>query len=189
VHWILGAKPRQDLVVVVPDEERSIPWVDRRVDREIDGQLGPRIDPAVVALVSGHGASVLCSAMRTEYDSLSFGGRWLPASTSERITAVSPHTAQAIGSTPHATERDVDRAIALARHAFDHSPLPHLPPEERAAAVTRILHAYQERIGVNGFAPDLWSPFGGYKQSGIGREYGPVGLDAYLEHNSIYGAP
>ena len=36
--------------------------------------------------------------------------------------------------------------------------------------------------------PDLWSPFGGYKESGIGREYGPVGLDAYLEYKSIYGA-
>ncbi|HVA06576.1 MAG TPA: aldehyde dehydrogenase family protein, partial [Acidimicrobiales bacterium] len=43
-------------------------------------------------------------------------------------------------------------------------------------------------VGINGFAPDLWSPFGGYKQSGIGREYGPVGLDAYLEFKSIYGA-
>jgi betaine-aldehyde dehydrogenase len=43
-------------------------------------------------------------------------------------------------------------------------------------------------VGINGFAPDLWSPFGGYKESGIGREYGPVGLDAYLEYKSIYGA-
>ena len=43
-------------------------------------------------------------------------------------------------------------------------------------------------VGINGFAPDLWSPFGGYKQSGIGREYGPVGLEAYLKYKSIYGA-
>ncbi|HEY1828880.1 MAG TPA: aldehyde dehydrogenase [Acidimicrobiales bacterium] len=43
-------------------------------------------------------------------------------------------------------------------------------------------------VGLNGFAPDLWSPFGGYKQSGIGREYGPLGLDGYLEYKSIYGA-
>jgi betaine-aldehyde dehydrogenase len=44
-------------------------------------------------------------------------------------------------------------------------------------------------VGNNGFAPDLWSPFGGYKESGIGREYGPEGVDAYLDHKSIYGAP
>jgi aldehyde dehydrogenase (NAD+) len=43
-------------------------------------------------------------------------------------------------------------------------------------------------VGINGFAPDLWSPFGGYKESGIGREYGPVGLESYLEYKSIYGA-
>jgi betaine-aldehyde dehydrogenase len=43
-------------------------------------------------------------------------------------------------------------------------------------------------VGINGFAPDLWSPFGGYKESGIGREYGPVGLGSYLEFKSIYGA-
>ncbi|HEY1828151.1 MAG TPA: aldehyde dehydrogenase [Acidimicrobiales bacterium] len=42
-------------------------------------------------------------------------------------------------------------------------------------------------VGINGFAPDLWSPFGGYKQSGIGREYGPAGLEGYLEYKSIYG--
>jgi hypothetical protein len=40
--------------------------------------VASRIDLPVVALVSGHGTSVLCSAMRTEYDSLSFGGRWPP---------------------------------------------------------------------------------------------------------------
>jgi hypothetical protein len=91
-------------VVIVPDEERSVPWVDRRIDRRIerrierriDGRKGRRIDPPVVALVTDHRASVLCSAMRTEYDRLSVGGRWLPASTDERITVVSPHTARAI---------------------------------------------------------------------------------------------
>ena len=93
VHWVLGPQPRQDLVVVVPDEERSVPRVDRRVDRQIDGRvgrrIGRRIDPPVVALVADHGASVLCSAMRTEYDSLSFGGRWLTASRSA-VTSRAP---------------------------------------------------------------------------------------------------
>jgi hypothetical protein len=46
-------------VVVLPREECRVPRVD--------------------ALVPGHGPSVLCSAMQTECDSLSFAGRWLPA--------------------------------------------------------------------------------------------------------------
>ena len=32
---------------------------------------------------------------------------------------------------------------------------------------------------------DFDSPFGGYKASGVGREFGTVGLGEYLEHKSI----
>lgn len=47
--------------------------------------------------------------------------------------------------------------------------------------------------GINWYAFDPGSPFGGYKNSGIGRENGPEGLDAYCELKSIlmpagYGA-
>ncbi|MFF0817957.1 aldehyde dehydrogenase [Rhodococcus sp. NPDC003318] len=39
--------------------------------------------------------------------------------------------------------------------------------------------------GINWYAFDPGSPFGGYKNSGIGRENGPEGLDAYCELKSI----
>jgi betaine-aldehyde dehydrogenase len=32
---------------------------------------------------------------------------------------------------------------------------------------------------------DLKNPFGGFKSSGIGRELGPEGLEAYLEVQTI----
>ncbi|PKT73288.1 aldehyde dehydrogenase [Streptomyces populi] len=38
---------------------------------------------------------------------------------------------------------------------------------------------------VNGFSIDLTAPFGGYKNSGIGREFGVAGLTAYLEQKAI----
>ena len=73
--------------------------------------------------------------MRTEYEHLSIGSRWLPAGTDERTTVVSPHSGRPIGSTPCATERDVDRASAKASDAFDDSPWPNLAPEKPATSL------------------------------------------------------
>jgi hypothetical protein len=36
--------------------------------------------------------------MRTEHDSLYFGGRWLPASTDEQSTVVSPYGPVGLGA-------------------------------------------------------------------------------------------
>nr|WP_199077457.1 aldehyde dehydrogenase family protein [Pedobacter sp. ASV19] len=41
------------------------------------------------------------------------------------------------------------------------------------------------RININGFSHDPQTPFGGFKQSGIGREFGVYGLGAYLEPKAI----
>ncbi|MBP0904280.1 aldehyde dehydrogenase family protein [Mariniflexile gromovii] len=41
------------------------------------------------------------------------------------------------------------------------------------------------RICINGFSHDPMVPFGGFKQSGIGREYGVYGLKAYLEPKAV----
>ncbi|NLG48168.1 aldehyde dehydrogenase [Gordonia sp. (in: high G+C Gram-positive bacteria)] len=40
-------------------------------------------------------------------------------------------------------------------------------------------------MGINWYAIDPSSPFGGYKKSGIGRENGREGLESYLEHKAI----
>jgi len=40
--------------------------------------------------------------------------------------------------------------------------------------------------GVNTYTMDFAAPFGGYKASGLGREFGPEGLAQYTELKSIY---
>ena len=40
-------------------------------------------------------------------------------------------------------------------------------------------------FNINGFMLEPCAPFGGYKQSGVGREGGPEGLAAYLEDKAI----
>ncbi|MGW0823548.1 aldehyde dehydrogenase [Streptomyces sp. NPDC002845] len=49
--------------------------------------------------------------------------------------------------------------------------------------------ARQVRTGtysVNTFSLDMFGPFGGYKNSGLGREFGPEGYGEYLEHKMIH---
>jgi aldehyde dehydrogenase (NAD+) len=43
------------------------------------------------------------------------------------------------------------------------------------------------RVVINGAPHDPTVPFGGFKQSGIGREYGVFGLQAYLEPKAVLG--
>ncbi|MFE0633397.1 aldehyde dehydrogenase [Streptomyces sp. NPDC058864] len=54
---------------------------------------------------------------------------------------------------------------------------------ERALAVARRLRT--GTVTVNGSPMSFDGPFGGYKASGIGREYGSVGLTGYVEHKTI----
>jgi len=40
-------------------------------------------------------------------------------------------------------------------------------------------------VSINGRPQAFGTPFGGFKQSGVGREMGPEGFRAYLEVKSI----
>jgi aldehyde dehydrogenase (NAD+) len=57
----------------------------------------------------------------------------------------------------------------------------------RAAPIARRLRA--GLVTINSWSPDPGAPFGGYKQSGNGREYGKYGLTDFMEVKSVVGAP
>lgn len=57
--------------------------------------------------------------------------------------------------------------------------------KSRAHAVASRIEA--GRVLVNTLAHEPAAPFGGFKQSGIGREYGTFGIEAFLEPKSLLG--
>ena len=78
-----------------------------------------------------------------------------------------------------------DEAVALANHSdFGLSGSILTADPERGYRLARRIRT--GNIGVNALemAPNV--PFGGYKQSGLGREGGPEGLAAFLETKAIY---
>ena len=56
---------------------------------------------------------------------------------------------------------------------------------ERARAMARRIRT--GNVHLNGAQPDFNAPFGGYKQSGNGREWGALGMEEYLETKAIVG--
>jgi acyl-CoA reductase-like NAD-dependent aldehyde dehydrogenase len=81
--------------------------------------------------------------------------------------------------------RDDDDAVAIANNTiFGLSGAVYGGDVERATAVARRLRS--GTVSINGglyYGPD--APFGGYKQSGIGREMGVAGLEEFLELKTL----
>ncbi len=81
----------------------------------------------------------------------------------------------------------VDQAVAIANDSeFGLGGSVWSRDPERAQDVARRVQTGS--IGINHYMLDPAAPFGGVKASGIGRELGPEGLDAYLQLQSIYEA-
>jgi len=150
-----------------------------------DSQVGPLIDErsraSVDELVQG---SLAGGARLLTGGSVPQGGGWFYPPTV--ITDVSPEdpimTTEIFGPVaPISTFRDEQEAlrtanateVGLAAYVFTHD----------VARVLRIGdHLQVGMIGVNrGLVSDAAAPFGGVKQSGLGREGGSEGIDEYLD--------
>jgi len=79
-----------------------------------------------------------------------------------------------------------DEAVAIANDTpFGLAGFVQSRDRERARAVANRIRA--GRVYLNGAPFDRSLPFGGYKQSGNGREFGVFGLEEYLEVKAILG--
>jgi aldehyde dehydrogenase (NAD+) len=78
---------------------------------------------------------------------------------------------------------DIDDAVALANDsAYGLAGSVWGPDDEVALAVARRMRTGQVEVNGNGLGG---SPFGGFKQSGFGREGGLMGLRSYTETKAI----
>src|SRR5262245_41257538 len=77
--------------------------------------------------------------MSTDIDTIFIGGQWVTPSSSSKIAIQSPATGEPVGSVMAAGERDVDRAVAAARAAFDDpSGWSSWAPADRAAVLAEF---------------------------------------------------
>jgi aldehyde dehydrogenase (NAD+) len=82
------------------------------------------------------------------------------------------------------TYRDEDEAVRIANGTpYGLAGAVWSGDEERARRVARRLRTGQ--VDINGGAFNMLAPFGGFKQSGRGRELGRPGLEEFLEYKSL----
>ncbi|GAA2459823.1 aldehyde dehydrogenase [Streptomyces glaucus] len=79
------------------------------------------------------------------YDKLYIGGRWTEPAEKDLLEVRSPHDRSLVGRAAEATVADVDRAVRVAREAFDTGPWPRLTPAERQEVVARFDTLYAKR--------------------------------------------
>lgn len=83
--------------------------------------------------------------------------------------------------------RDESDAVAIANDSpYGLSGYVYGESIEQAERVARKLRTGM--VHLNGAAADIAAPFGGYKQSGNGREWGYAGIEEFLETKSMFGA-
>jgi aldehyde dehydrogenase (NAD+) len=80
--------------------------------------------------------------------------------------------------------RDVDEAVAIANDS-SYGLSGSVWTEDNDAGLNVARRIRTGTYNVNTFTLDNCAPFGGYKDSGLGRELGPEGLAAYVEYQSV----
>ncbi|HEY2508998.1 MAG TPA: aldehyde dehydrogenase family protein [Streptosporangiaceae bacterium] len=149
-------------------------------------EMGPLISAAHRARVASYvpdGAPVAFRGTTPEGP-----GFWYPPTVLSPVAADSPAFAEEIFGpvvtvTPFATEAD---AIAIANDSrYGLSGSIWTSHVGRAIRVARAVEA--GNLSVNSHSSvRYWTPFGGFKQSGLGRELGPDAADAFTETKNVF---
>jgi aldehyde dehydrogenase (NAD+) len=157
-------------------------------------RMGPLISEEQLATVMGYiergvsdGAQLVAGGKRAQYLG-SQQGYWLEPTIFDNVLPEHTIAREEIFGPVLATLtfEDEDEAVALANHTiYGLAAAVWTNNLKRAHRVARRIHA--GTIWVNTYHPlDAASPFGGYKQSGYGRELGSYALDLYTQIKSVW---
>ena len=107
--------------------------------------------------------------------------QWIGASDGECIDVDDPASGRLVGRVPRLSAAQIDQAIALA-NATEYG-LAAYSFSRDVGRTFRVAEALEfGMVGSNtGVMSDELAPFGGVKQSGIGREGSRYGIEGYLE--------
>ncbi|MFF7474166.1 aldehyde dehydrogenase family protein [Streptomyces sp. NPDC008092] len=166
-----------------------------------DAVVGDALDPGTTVgpLVSEHQRERVLGHIKTGLDEgarLTTGGGRPPGL--DRGWFVEPTVFADVGNSSTIAQEEIfgpvltitpydgeDEAVRLANEsAYGLAGTVWTTDVEHGARVARRLRT--GTVGLNGYLPDLGSPYGGRKASGLGSELGPEGLQAYQQFQSIY---
>jgi aldehyde dehydrogenase (NAD+) len=82
---------------------------------------------------------------------------------------------------------DVEEGLAMADHSiYGLAGAVHTSDINKALMAARRIEAGMIWVNTYGRSLDVGSPFGGYKQSGFGKDFGAVALEKYLKSKSVW---
>ena len=127
-------------------------------------------------------------------DRLFIDGNWTAPHGKEKLSVISPVTEETLMLFPDGTpERqraaictrpDAERLTKANSTMYGLHGAVYTADPERGYQIARRVRSGS--VTVNGLIVDYKMPFGGFKQSGIGREGGIEGLENYFETKTVY---
>jgi succinate-semialdehyde dehydrogenase/glutarate-semialdehyde dehydrogenase len=185
------------------DETIAEEFISQLVDSTLKLKVGNGLDPEVdlgpmfgqvqrlktknhIADALQKGAALLCGGREPEGDRYSKGFFFLPTVLSNANHSMRVMKEETFGPiAPVMTFRKLDEAIQLANDS-EYGLAAYIYTNNLSTAIYATEKLEAGGIGVNiNNVVDLQAPFGGWKQSGFGRELGSYGIESYLEVKHI----
>ncbi|WP_136660524.1 aldehyde dehydrogenase family protein [Nitratireductor sp. XY-223] len=152
-------------------------------------EYGPVLNQSVIARVEAHqrdavdkGARLAAGGKRPAGETYDSGFFYRPTVIDDAPADSLPMTSETYGPLAAVAAFDTDAQMIAMANSLEYGLAAYLygADLERLWGVADRLEFGGVGINVNDVS-ELQAPFGGWKMSGIGRELGPEGLDAYLE--------